>query len=410
MDEFPPKPPRLRPKPPQGTPPPTPPAPPVLPPMAAATAPEPEPEPTRETKKTGPIQRRFWKIGKEGLFTSLLFHVLLLITATAWVVVVHDDRKDTNSFVTGSSGGGGGDRAAPQHKVRPQGPKSLSKSVTRIASKAPDSQITLPAMPDLNRNLLSGTANAASKGFGGAMGANIGRIGNGGKNFVGKTVMGMKIGGSRIAVYLDNSYSMIPYLDDVEKQIKLQFPGADVFRYFGIFVRVENGEVMGSTLNKKFEEDTVEQLVEQRKGRNTTPVGTNLNKLSPQGRTIYNMRDTQFKVGSIGAWTDYMMSQHYDALVVFTDFEDGIQQWRRVKDGRPRLVFDADWRPRADERNEDEKAWEKRWLAQFAKAPAGKAPRLYLFSTEMEPQDLWKQCVEVSGGEIRMVKVGKKGL
>ncbi|MEI7652326.1 MAG: hypothetical protein WCJ96_10010 [Verrucomicrobiota bacterium] len=378
--------------------------------MAAATAPETEPEPTRETKKIGSIQRRFWEIGKEGLFTSLLFHALLLITATAWVVVVHDDRKDPNSFVTGSSGGGGGDRVAPQHKVRPQGPKSLSKSVTRIASKAPDSQITLPPMPDLNRNLLSGTANAASKGFGGAMGANIGRIGNGGKNFVGKTVMGMKIGGSRIAVYLDNSYSMIPYLDDVEKQIKLQFPGADVFRYFGIFVRVENGEVMGSTLNKKFEEDTVEQLVEQRKGRNTTPVGTNLNKLSPQGRTIYNMRDAQFKVGSIGAWTDYMMSQHYDALVVFTDFEDGIQQWRRVKDGRPRLVFDADWRPRADERNEDEKAWEKRWLAQFAKAPAGKAPRLYLFSTEMEPQDLWKQCVEVSGGEIRMVKVGKKGL
>lgn len=400
----------MRPKAPEAAQPPPPPVPPTPPPMAAMAAPEPEPEPGRVAGKKSQGPRRFLRIGKEGLFTSLLFHALLLITAATWVVVVHNDnRRDPNTFATGVGGGGGGERTTAQHKVRPQGPKSLSKSVTRIASKAPDSLIALPAMPDLNRNLLSGTANAASKGFGVGSGLTKG-IGNGGKNFVGKTVMGMKIGGSRIAVYLDNSYSMIPFLDDVEKQIKQQFPGADVFRYFGIFVRVENGEVMGSTLNKKFEEDTVEQLVEQRKGRNGNPVGTSLNKLSPQGRTIYSTRDAQFKVGSIGAWTDYMMSQHYDALVVFTDFEDGIQQWRKQKGSRPRLVFDADWRPRADERTDEEKTWEKRWLAQFAKAPAGKAPRLYLFSTEKEPQDLWKQCVEASGGEIRVVKMGSKGL
>ncbi len=413
MDELPPKPPRLRPKQPQATPPPPPP-----PPVASvAASSEPEPAPHEAPaivvvpEEKGLIRRRFTKsVEWEGLLSSLFVHILLLILATVWVVSVSNDARDPNSFVTGAGGGRQG-TATTQHAVRPQGPKTLSKSVTRIASKSPEALIALPDAGDNTHSLLAGSAAAMSKGFGGGIGGGSGLskgVGIGGKSFKGKPVMGMRINATRIAVYLDCSWSMIPFLDGAEKQIKQQFPNADVFRYFGIFTRVENGEVMGSTLNKKFEEDTVEQIYQQRKGRHTDPQWTNPNKLSPTGRGIFNMRDAQFRIGGVGAWTDYMMGQHYDALVIFSDFEDGIQQWRGVKGARPQLVFDADLKG-GDDRTAAEKAWEGRWRTQFAKGPDGKAPKLYLFTTEMDPQPLWKECAEISGGEIKKVVLGKKG-
>jgi hypothetical protein len=389
----------------------------VRPAPAPAPAPEPTPAPALATSpepivvpEKGLLRKRLLRWGKEGFLTSLLVHGFLLTVATIWVVSVSNDaHRDPNSFATGAGGGQQGGAPA-QHKVRPQGPKSLSKSVTRIASKSPEAMIALPDVPDASHGLLG--AAALSKGFGSAVGGGSGLIkglGNGGKNFVGRPVMGMNIKGSRIAVYLDCSWSMIPFLDGVERQIKQQFPNADVFRYFGIFTRVENGEVMGSTMNKKFEEDTVEQLYQQRKGRHNDPVWTNPNKLSPTGRGIFNTRDAQFRIGGVGAWADYMMSQHYDALVIFSDFEDGIQQWRSVKGARPQLIFDADLKG-GDDRTPAEKAWEGRWRTQFAKGADGKAPKLYLFTTEMDPQPLWRECAELSGGEVKKVVIGRKGL
>ena len=75
-----------------------------------------------------------------------------------------------------------------------------------------------------------------------------------------------------------------------------------------------------------------------------------------------------------------MLNQkQYDAIVVFSDFEDGVIQWRTIGEVKPSIVFDADLRPPTDLRTEAEKAWEARWIRTFATAQDRKAPRLYLY-------------------------------
>ena len=380
----------------------------------AAAAPEPAPEPGAAARtKPSLFSHRFFRLGGEGLVASLALHGLLLFLATAWVVSVStNQKKEPNSFATGV-GGHGGDRAVHgKTKQKPSSPKSLTKSASRITSKSAQSQIALPEMPDVSRAALGAMA-TASKGFGsgaeGALGSAKG-LGNGGKNFTGRSVMGMKISGAHIAVYFDNSPSMEPYLSGVEKQIKEQFPSADVFRYFGIFNLNQDGEVLGGKPNQKYAIETVEQIVATRRGGNRASAN-DPGKLSPAGRNLLGSKDAQFRVGGVGAWIEIMLGQkQYDAIVIFSDFEDGISQYRTKGETRPQLVFDADLKGASDNRTDAEKAWEERWVKAFALAPDHKAPRLYLFSTSQEPQDLYKRCVAASGGEFKMVTMPKTGI
>ncbi len=46
----------------------------------------------------------------------------------------------------------------------------------------------------------------------------------------------------------------------------------------------------------------------------------------------------------------------------------------------------------------------------FALAVDRKAPRLYLYSTSKEPQELYKRCVAASGGEFKMVTLPRGGI
>ena len=46
----------------------------------------------------------------------------------------------------------------------------------------------------------------------------------------------------------------------------------------------------------------------------------------------------------------------------------------------------------------------------FALAADHKAPRLYLYSTVQEPQDLYKRCVAASGGEFKIVTLPRTGI
>lgn len=379
----------------------------------AAAAPEPEPQPAGQAKASF-FSRRLFRFGGEGLAVSLLVHGLLLFLATAWVVsVTTSQKKEPNTFATGAGGGHGGERAITQKtKAKPNTPKSLTKSATKITSKNANAQIALPEMPDLNRAALGAMA-TSSKGFGGGAGGGNGGaagLGKGGKNFTGRSVMGMKISGAHIAVYFDNSPSMEPYLAGVEKQIKDQFPSADVFRYFGIFNLNLDGEVLGGKPNQKYAIETVEQIAANRNGGRRAAANDPA-KLSPGGRNMLNNKDAQFRVGGVGAWIDVMLQQkQYDAIVLFSDFEDGIQQYKTVAQSFPRLVFDSDLIPRSDDRTEAEKAWEERWVKTFALAADHKAPRLYLYSTSKEPQELYRRCVAASGGEFKIVELPRGGM
>ncbi len=346
---------------------------------------------------------------------SLLIHGALLFLATAWVVsVAVIQKKEPNAFATGAGGGTGGERMVQaKAKAKPNTPKSLTKSATKITSKSASAQIALPEMPDLNRGML-GALSASSKGFGGGSGGGVGGsvgLGKGGKNFTGRAVMGMKISGANIAVYFDSSPSMNPYFAAVEKQIKEQFPSADVYRYFGVFNFIQDGEVLGARPNQKLVVPTVDQIYMDRRGGKRDSPATDPAKLSPAGRNMFGSKDALFRIGGVGAWVEAMLNQkQYDAIVIFSDFEDGVIQWRTIGEIKPNIVFDADLRPPTDLRTEAEKAWEQRWIRTFAQAQDRRAPKLYLYSTSKEPQEIYRRCAAASGGDFKIVTMQRGGV
>lgn len=386
-------------------------------PVPGVTDGAPEPE-----LKTARGRRSFWqKLGGEGLTISLFIHGILILIAAIWVISTVTDsvKKDPDSFSTGAGGGNAGDRAKIQpHKIQPKNAKSLVKNSTRITSKSSTATISLPDLPvSSSASMISGmTAGGGSKGFGGGSGGGIGSgmgvgVGNG-RNFVGKSVMGAKIFAAKIAVFMDASGSMSGYLDRVESEIRKQFPDADVFCYNGLFITVQDGVVLGG---------------EHFRGQPIRSSGlgvreTDQKKLSGTGKNLYKKFDDNFKQGSAGAWIDIMRQQRsYDALVLFSDFQDGVTQFRIKGEktdknvqggGYPIIYYDgirADVARGNDARKPAEKRWEEEWLKSFSDAQEGKGPRLYCFSTEQEPQPLLTKCVTASGGQIKMVTWLKTG-
>ena len=97
------------------------------------------------------------RIGASGLSVSIAFHALLVFVAAAYVVstVTDNAKKDPNQFATGAGGSNGGERSVQaKAKQKPNTPKSLTKSASKITSKSASAQIALPEMPDLNRTMV----------------------------------------------------------------------------------------------------------------------------------------------------------------------------------------------------------------------------------------------------------------
>jgi hypothetical protein len=287
-------------------------------------------------------KKSFWqRIGASGLSVSIAFHAVLVFIAAAFVVstVTDNAKKDPNQFATGAGGGSGGERVKnTQHKIKPKNVKSLAKTTTRITSKSASASIALPDMPNSASasSMVSGAmAGGSSKGFGGGSGGGIGAgrgMGSGGgKNFVAKPVMGANIFSQRLAVYFDASASMLPYLERVEAEIRDKFPDADVFLSNGVFIDVHDNEIVGG---EKFKGTPyLNRATGTGSKKNTkgelVPTETSVNKLTSQGKNIYKKYAQNFKVGSVGGWIDILKDErYYDALIVFSDFQDGVRQIR----------------------------------------------------------------------------------
>ena len=392
----------------------TPPPPPAddLPPVdPSGSSPEGLPEPELKTARQ---RRPFWqKLGGEGLTISLIIHGVLILIAAIWVISTVTDsvKKDPDSFATGAGGGNSGERAKVQpHKIQPKNAKTLAKNAARITSKSTTATISLPDLPvSSSASMMSGmTAGGGSKGFGGGSGGGIGSgmgvgVGNG-RNFVGKSVMGAKIFAAKIAVYMDSSGSMEVYLDKVEAEIRKQFPDADVFLYNGLYTLVQDGVVIGGD---KFKGQPL--LGCPAPVRETDP-----KKLTATGRNFLKKYDASFRMGSAGAWLDIMRQQSsYDALVLFSDFDDGVRQMRSKGEKRdenvqggafPTVYYDGTDSSIArgsDMRKPSEKRWEEEWIKSFSDAKVGKGPRLYCFTTKTAPQPLLSACVAASDGQIQ---------
>ena len=306
-------------------------------------------------------KKSFWqRIGASGLSVSVAFHALLVFVAAAYVVstVTDNAKKDPNIFTTGAGGGSGGERVkTTQHKIKPKNVKTLAKTTTRITSKSASASIALPDMPNSASvsSMVSGMmAGGSSKGFGGGAGGGIGTgkgMGSGGgKNFVSKPVMGANIFSQRLAVYFDASASMLPYLDRVEAAIREQFADADVFLSNGVFVDVHDNEIVGGDKFKGtpfLNRPTGGGSKKNAKGE-LVPTETNPNKLTQQGKALLNKYGNNFKTGSVGGWLDIMKDERtYDALIIFSDFQDGVRQIRtKAIGGVP--AYKADKGMRAD--------------------------------------------------------------
>jgi hypothetical protein len=124
------------------------------------------------------------------------------------------------------------------------------------------------------------------------------------------------------------------------------------------------------------------------------------------GREILARYAGNFEVGSVGAWIDIMRREkRYDALVVFSDFNDRALQARTVA----RVVYldAAEHRaqPKAiiDTRTVAEMLWEDSWVGSFDLAHAGKGPVLYLFSTRNPATRVLQKCADVSGGKFTLI-------
>ena len=201
----------------------------------------------------------------------------------------------------------------------------------------------------------------------------------------------------RIAVYLDCSDSMAPYLPAVEAEVRKQFPDADVFSVPAIKVWVDGSTVRGGALT----------ALPHRPALAGPRVSVDASRMTPVGRELLARYAGNFEVGSVGAWIDILRREkRYDALVVFSDFNDQVLQTRAgtgqvyVDDAGQRGLPESEI---ADTRTVAEKVWEDSWVGSFELAGAGKGPALYLFSTRHPATRVLQKCAEVSGGKFTLV-------
>ena len=382
---------------------------------------EPSPPPLAQIGLGGMVRHLLQRLlSIRGLVVSLFIHLMLMTIAIVWVVAnISENNPQQPEFIaTGSGGGAAGERAKIlEHNLQQKKQKTLAKKVSRISSKNLNAQVVLP---DLKSNALSIDSMASklggssSKGFGGGSGGGIGAgkgvgVGNM-RNFVGKPVMGARINATKVAVFMDASKSMGRYLDRVEAEIRKQFPTADVFMYAGVWTNVKDDVIIGGS---RYKGTT---------GRTGAPPVkfTDPDKLTTNGTRIFKQYDDNFKTGCVGAWIDIMRNERaYDGLVIFSDFQDGVTQYRSPKGDKSdsystrdaTIIYCDSVRSRlpTDDRKPTEKRWEDELVSAFAAAKSGRGPRLYLFSTEIEPQPIFARCVAASGGQSKMVEWLRNG-
>lgn len=186
---------------------------------------------------------------------------------------------------------------------------------------------------------------------------------------------------------------MRSFLPAVKEEIYEKFPDADVFAFSGTGIEVRDGEILGG---KNMKAKTLAGIRKKRADDET-----DVAKLSGAARILHRKYADHFAAGTAGAWLDVFSRERYDALVIFSDFRDGIRQRR----GEKTVFADSSYSPMPDARDARERKWEADWLAAFSRAGA---PKLYLFSVRAQPQEFLQKCVSASGGEIVILDLKKK--
>ena len=335
-----------------------------------------------------------------ALLLSVAVHALMVIAA-CWVVFRSPPSPPRQEFTAHTVAGGKSGGPSKTHPINRK-PK-VPTPQKRLTSKSASATLALPPMKEMTPEMgLSGLSGGMGKGgfgrglgsFGGnGLGAGLGNR----AGFVGRPVMGAFIRAKRVAVYLDCSGSMRSYLPHVEAEIRKQFPDADVFRFDGArVVGLDDVVVYGRRFHG--------EPPRLREGPTQTVVET----LTPAGKLVQTKVRTACEKGSLGAWVDRLLAESYDALVVFSDFQDGVRLYQ-AKKGEPKLIYSDSSYHKVGGVQKGHVRWQREWLEVFAKAPHGGGPRLYLFTVQQEPQAFLQACVAASGGAATSVSWLKKG-
>ena len=335
-----------------------------------------------------------------ALLLSVAVHALMVIAA-CWVVFRSPPSPPRQEFTAHTVAGGKSGGPSKTHPINRK-PK-VPTPQKRLTSKSASATLALPPMKAMTPEMgLAGLSGGQGKGgfgrglgsFGGnGLGAGLGNR----AGFVGRPVMGAFIRAKRVAVYLDCSGSMRSYLPRVEAEIRKQFPDADVFRFDGARV-VGLGDMV--VFGRRFRGEAPRL----REG----PTQTALETLTPNGKLVQTKVRTACEKGSLGAWIDRLLAESYDALVVFSDFQDGVRLYESKK-GEPKMVYSDSSYHKVGGVQKGHTRWQREWLEAFAKAPQGAGPRLYLFTVQQEPQAFLQACVAASGGASTSVSWLKKG-
>lgn len=335
-----------------------------------------------------------------SLLLSLGLHGLLVVAA-CWIVFRQPAMPPKQEFTSHAVAGGKSGSPSATHPVQRK-PK-VPTPQKRLTTKSASATLALPPMKAMAPEMgLAGLSAGQGKGglgrgLGGFGGKGLGTgLGNG-AGFVGRPVMGAFIRAKRVAVYLDCSGSMRSYLPRVEAEIRKEFPDADVFRFDGARV-VGLGDVV--VYGRRFHGDAPRL----REGPTQTVVET----LTPNGRAVQMKVRAACEKGSLGAWMDRLLAEPYDALVVFSDFQDGVRLYEPKK-GEPKLIYSDSSYHKVGGAQKGHAPWQREWLEAFAKASHGGGPRLYLFTVQQEPQAFLQACVTASGGAATSVSWLRKG-
>jgi len=380
-------------------------------------------EPSAETT---PLHRFLRKIGAGGLSFSIIFHSALIFIAVFWVVARYVEPPEPEVetfFATGSGGGNGGENPSLSDRQSKRRASKIGAEMRENKIIAKKSSLVLPEvkkMPAMNFSgalssaLASGKfGDGASSGSGGGAGGGVGLgigtgIGNG-RNFVGKfqttqKILGTNVTAEKLAVYMDSSPSMTEVAEVVRREILTKFPTADVFQFWGCDINPSAGvttisrsaakqkrwDAEKKSLLKKFEREKKLKKMTLRKALKSAPkkkndrLGTGdfyeqdkawRGLLSSYGKAL--LREWERGEGrlNLGTWLDMTLTEGgYDALFVFADFQD--YQGNAGKDAE---------------------AWTlEHWLALARK----NGQRLYFFTTEFSPAQIFCELALQTGGDI----------
>ncbi len=289
-----------------------------------------------------PAQSSWWyRIGGGSLTVSLIIHAIVILIAILIVRTVITQPPETVDFLPGGGGGGKGSAAKIAEKRRAV---SMSVPKTRTVSSATNSGVSLPdlqtSMSDFS-NLTStavmgggiggGSGGLSGSGSGGMMGNGRGTgMGPGiGRGFVGLPLFGQTINARRMAVVLDMSGSMYPYLPVVIKEVDKVAPGSMVILHYGCGLTDAEGKKtsLEFTTGKEFDGDRIV----------TSLLGSATEAMNQTQRedllTLVKKRPKTYYVPSTNVGTTWVALtdpklKDVDAIYWFADFADGLNKER----------------------------------------------------------------------------------